>query len=739
MDKNKKTYTKSQTKKKRKFFLLRKRYWAILIPLGLLIGIFYYYILRDLPSPSKLSSDQIPQSSQIFDRHGTLLYTIYGKRNQTFVPLNKIPKTVQQATIAIEDKDFYNHGAVDFRGVARAFIETVFHKQTQGGSTLTQQLVKNTLLETNERTLLRKVRELVLSIATELVYSKNKVLEMYLNQIPYGGTAYGIEAASLTYFGKHSNQLDIAESALLAGLPQSPTTYSPFGAHPELAKYRQIEVLKAMEDQRYISRAEEQKAEKEELHYQNFGSQIKAPHFVLWVKQLLEEQYGADLVEKGGLQVTTSLDFPLQEYTQATVAAEVAKVASSHVSNGAALITKPGTGEILAMVGSKNYFDQEGGNVNITIINRRQPGSSMKPFNYAVGLIKGYTAATTFVDEPICFPDQGGKPYCPHNYDGGYHGIQTMRNSLGNSLNIPAVKMLKANGIDAFIATASALGISTLNDPRGYGLSLTLGGAQVSMLDMVTAYGVFANGGYRVDLHPILKVTDRNGKIVDEYHPPSSPIFGKQVLPPGVAFIISDILADNGARLIDFGPDNELKIGKKYVSAKTGTTNDFRDNWTFGYTPTYVVGVWVGNNDNSPMNGLASGITGAAPIWHDLMAHLLEKQNPVRPQPPSNVIQHFACDGPAPSPAPDNGSGQTAPVSCAGHNEYFIKGTEKNNKTTYSTENVWVDKSTGAQGAPGQTDNLELRPETFVTDPSGDKYCLSCAHPTPVPTAPPAH
>lgn len=288
------------------------------------------------------------------------------------------------------------------------------------------------------------------------------------------------------------------------------------------------------------------------------------------------------------------------------------------------------------------------------------------------------------------------------------------------------------------IATASAMGITSLNDPRGYGLSLTLGGAEISMLDMVTAYGVFANGGYRVDLHPILKVTDRNGKVIDEYHPPSSPIFGKQVLPPGVAFIISDILADNGARLIDFGPDNELKIGKKYVSAKTGTTNDFRDNWTFGYTPNYVVGVWVGNNDNSPMNGLASGITGAAPIWHDLMSHLLDKENPVRPQPPSNVIQHFACDGPVPSQAPDQ-NGQPAPTSCSGHNEYFIKGTEKNNKTTYSTENVWIDKTTGAQGAPGQTDNLELRPETFVTDPSGDKYCLTCAHPTPSPTPAPGH
>jgi penicillin-binding protein 1C len=734
----KKTYTKTQKKKRRRFFLLQKRYWAIIIPLVLCAGLFYYYILKDLPSPTKLSSDQIPQSSQIFDRHGTLLYTIYGKHNQTFTPLNKIPKTVQQATIAIEDKDFYNHGPLDFRGIARAFYETVFHKQTQGGSTLTQQLIKNTLLS-DERTLLRKARETVLAVATEIIYPKSKILEMYLNQIPYGGTAYGIEAASLNYFGIHANKLDLAQSALLAGLPQSPTSYSPFGAHPELAKYRQMQVLNAMKQQKYITQAQEDQAAKEELHYQNFGSQIKAPHFVLWVKQLLEEQYGEKLVEQGGLQVTTSLDLPLQEYAQATVAAEVAKVKEDHVSNGAALITNPGTGEILAMVGSKDYFDTNGGNVNIVIAKTRQPGSSIKPINYAVGLIKGYTAATQFVDEPICFPSPDGKPYCPRNYDGGFHGIQTMRNALGNSFNIPAVKMLKANGIDAMIATASAMGITSLNDPRGYGLSLTLGGAEISMLDMVTAYGVFANGGYRIDLHPILKVTNSNGKIIDQYHPPTSPIFGKQVIPPGVAFIISDILADNNARLIDFGFDNELKIGKKYVSAKTGTTNDFRDNWTFGYTPNYVVGVWVGNNDNSPMNGLASGITGAAPIWHDLMAHMIDKQNPVRPQPPSDVFQHFSCYGTAPTPPPGGSPNPTAPASCSGYNEYFIKGTEKNNKTTYSTEKVWIDKTSGAQGAPGQTDNIELRDETFVTDPSGDKYCLSCAHPTPVPTGTPGH
>lgn len=728
MEKGKKTYSKEKPKKKKRFFLFQKKIWAFIIPLALLIWLFYYFILRDLPSPTKLASNQIPQSSQIFDRNGTLLYSIYGKRNQTFIPLKGIPKTIQQATIAIEDKDFYNHGAVDIRGIARAFIETVFHKQTQGGSTLTQQLVKNTLLETDERTLLRKAREAVLAFATELIYSKNKILEMYLNQIPYGGTAYGIEAASLNYFGVHANKLDLAQSALLAGLPQSPTTYSPFGAHPELAKERQLQVLDAMRQQGYITKTQEETAAKETLIYQNFGSHIKAPHFVLWVKQLLEDEYGAKLVEEGGLQVITSLDLKIQDYAQASVSAEVAQVAMDHVTNGAALVTNPGTGEILAMVGSKDYFDPNGGNVNIVISKNRQPGSSIKPINYSVGLIKGYTAATPFIDEQTCFNTPGEKPYCPRNYDGNFHGIQVMRNALGNSLNIPAVEMLKANTVESMIATASAMGITSLNDPRGYGLSLTLGGAQVSMLNMVTVYGTLANGGYRIDLHPILKVTDRNGKVIEAYHPPSSPIFGKLVLPPGVAFIISDILADNGARLMDFGSDNQLKIGKKYVSAKTGTTNDFRDNWTFGYTPNFVVGVWVGNNDNSPMNGLASGITGAAPIWNDIMSHLLEHQNPVRPQPPSDVIQHFACNGPATQQGNPSG-----PTTCPGFNEYFIKGTEHNPEKNYSVENVWVDKSTNMLGAPGQTDNIELRSESMVTDPAGNRYCLTCAHPTPTP------
>ena len=699
--------------------------------LAVFIFSFYYFILKDLPLPTKLSSGSSPQTSQVYDRNGKLLYNIYDKKNQTFIPLTSIPKYMQEATIAIEDRNFYQHGAVDLRGITRAFISTVFHKQIQGGSTLTQQLVKNSLLS-QEQTILRKVKEIILAFATELIYSKNQILTMYLNQSPYGGPAYGVEAASQTYFGKHAKDLGLAESALLAGLPQSPTQYSPFGAHPELARARELEVLKAMLDQGYINKIQEQKAEKENLNYKRISNSIEAPHFVLFVKDILIARYGEKKVEEGGLKVITSLDLDTQNYTQDAVAKEVDALPKYyHVTNGAALVTNPATGEILAMVGSKDYFDTSiDGNVNVTIA-LRQPGSSIKPINYAVGLIDKYGASTAFIDEPICFPNQGGKDYCPLNYDGKWHGLVQMRYALGNSLNIPAVKMLKANGIETMTATASAMGISTFIHPEDYGLSLTLGGAEVKMTDMATAFGVFANAGYRVDLVPILKVTDKNGKILERYIPPQSPIFGRKVLPDGVAFVISDILADNGARLLEFGDNSQLKIPGKVVSVKTGTTNDFKDNWTIGYTPSVLVAAWVGNDDNTPMSGLVSGITGAAPIWNDVMSHLLDKKNPEpMPRPPS-VIQKQICSdtGLLPPPA---GSGN----SCGTRLEYFIKGTEPT-KAQPGNQATWVDKTTQDLPKKGQTDNLESKDEVVYTDPVGDQYCLTCPHPTPTPSPTP--
>ncbi|MCL5970690.1 MAG: transglycosylase domain-containing protein [Patescibacteria group bacterium] len=714
---------------KKTSFLPKKellRYWKLAAILLIIFGIFYYFILKDLPSPTRLNSSSIPQSTQIFDRNGKLLYTIYGNKNQTFVPLSQIPKPLQYATIAIEDKDFYKHGAIDLRGIIRAAYSTIRHKELQGGSTLTQQLVKTSLL-TPERTITRKIKEIILSFATEIIYPKNKILEMYLNQVPYGGTAYGAEAASQMYFNKPANKLTIAESALLAGLPEAPSAFSPFGARPELGKQRQKNILKKMLEQKYITKQEYEKALKEPLNYQKIADKIKAPHFVLYVKDLLVKKYGEKMVEEGGLKVITTLDLDIQDYAQATVAAEIGKIKNYNVGNGAALITKPGTGEILAMIGSKDYFNvEDDGNVNVTIA-LRQPGSSIKPINYATGLIKGYSAATPFIDRKTCFPSIDQKEYCPVNYDGKFHGVILMRESLGNSINISAVKMLKLNTVEAMIATASAMGITTFSDPSRYGLSLTLGGGEVTMLEMATAYGVFANGGYRIDLHPILKITNNKGKVLEEYTPPESPIFGKKVIPPGVSFIISDILADNNARAIEFGTNSELKINKRTVSVKTGTTNDFRDNWTIGYTPSFLVATWVGNNDNKPMNGLVSGVTGAAPIWHKLMDHLLKDITDEKIQKPGDVVGSHVCSTSGLIPPPDG-----TPDRCPTRFEYFVKGTEPK-KVDPGKQKVFIDKTTNDLAKKDQTDNIEERDEVVVDDPLGDRYCLTCPHPTPEP------
>ncbi len=718
---------KKTVKKVRKISFKRKTIFFVLIPsiLGLiLLGIFYVLILRDLPSPTRLSNNTASYSSQIYDRNGKLLYTLYSDRNQTFVPLAKIPKDLQEATIAIEDKDFYRHGAVDFRGITRAAYSIFVHKELQGGSTLTQQLVKTSLL-TPERTIQRKIKEVVLAFATEIMYSKDEIIEMYLNQVPYGGTSYGVGAASQTFFGRDVSKLTLAENAYLAALPEAPSTLSPFGSHPELGKKRQEEVLRKMHEQGYISRAERDKALKEQLKFQKITNPIKAPHFVFYVRDLLIKKYGQQAVEQGGFSIRTSLDLNMQNYVQDKVATEVADLVQYKVGNGAALVTNPATGEVLAMVGSKDYFDPKLGNVNATIA-LLQPGSSIKPINYAIGLMNGYSAATPFVDQPICYPQIGEKPYCPKNYDGSYHGVVQMRYALANSYNIPAVQMLKLNGLEAMVATASAMGISTYKDPSLYGLSLTLGGGEVMMTDMATAFGVFANQGYRIDLHPILKITDRNGKVIEEYKPPKSPIFGKKVIPSEVSFIVSDILADNTARTAAFGPNSALKIDKQRVSVKTGTTDNYRDNWTIGYTPSYVVAVWVGNNDRKPMSGLVSGVTGAAPIWHDIMSHLLEGKKPEIPQKPPNVYGKYVCSGTG-QVALGNNSG------CATRFEYLIKGSEQK-KVAVTKQKVFIDKTTNQLAKPGQTENVEEREETMITDPSGNKFCASCARPNPTPT-----
>jgi len=468
---------------------------------------FSFWLFWGIPLPTKLSSLDIPVSTKILDRSSKLIYEVYADTRRSPVDLDSLPDYIKNSTIAIEDKDFYKHYGFSFTGIARAVWKIVTRGKIEGGSTLTQQLVKNSLL-TPERTVRRKAREFFLTMFVEGIYSKDQILEMYLNQIPYGSTAYGIESASELYFNKVAKNLTLAEATLIAGLPQSPTRYSPFGAHPELAKIRQREVLNQMIKNKYLPQEEADKAFAEELKYAKIKAP-SAPHFALWVKDQLVEKYGEKKVEQGGLRVTTTLDLDLQNFAESTVASEVGKLKKQKVGNGAAIVTHPATGEILAMVGSKDYFaEDEDGKVNV-ILAERQPGSSIKPINYAMAIAnKKITAATTFADVSSCFSVAGQSLYCPKNYDGTYHGLVQTRFALGNSFNIPAVKILALNGIKEFIDFARNMGLTTLVDPDRYGLSLTLGGGEVKPYDMVVAFGVFANDGVKQPLVAITKIED---------------------------------------------------------------------------------------------------------------------------------------------------------------------------------------------------------------------------------------
>lgn len=708
------------------------RYAFFLFPVGFLF-IFYWVILRDLPSPSKLSTYDVPLATKIYDRNDKLLFDIFVGENRTTVTLDKIPKTVQQATIAIEDKDFYSHSGINpIGGMLRAILASIGRQQLQGGSTITQQLIKSALLSP-ERTLTRKAKEIFLSPIVELLYSKDKILEMYLNQVPYGGTAWGIETASERYFGKSVQDLNLSEAALLAGLPQAPTLYSPFGAHPEYAKERQLAVLKRMVEDGYITQKESDEAAKEELVFkQNKG--ILAPHFVMYVKEELVKKFGENVVERGGLKVKTTLDLDLQTYVQATVAAEIGKLKSYRVSNGAALVTKPSTGEILSMVGSVDYFATPSGSFNV-VTALRQPGSSIKPINYAIGIEKRIvTASHMFLDVPTCFANVGGpQVYCPKNYDGKFRGPVQLRMALGNSYNIPAVKMLYLNTVKDMVASASAFGLNTIADSSKYGLSLTLGGGEVHMTDMAQAFSVFANSGIRRDLISILKVIDKNGKILEEFKDPNLNrdipsqllIQGPRVVSPETAFIISHILLDNNARQDAFGSNSLLAIKGHAVSVKTGTTDDLRDNWTIGYTPQVLVATWVGNNDNSSMNrSLVSGVTGAAPIWNKIIQKTLENKPDIWPKQPEDVIGAQICA--TSGLLPPNPSDSEGDKGCPIRFEYFIKGTVPTQKEP-ARQSVLIDKATGDLALPDQTENTEMQEHQVFSD-GVSQWCLDCTH-----------
>jgi len=679
------------------------------------------WLFKDLPSPKKLASGQFPTSTQIFDRNNILLYEIYAEQDRTPVELSEIPEHLKNATIAIEDKDFYQHSGLDFRGISRAVYKIIFQKQVEGGSTITQQLIKNVLLS-SERTIKRKLREAVLAWLTETIYSKDEILEMYFNHVPYGGTAYGIEQASKHYFGKNASELNLAEASLLAGLPAAPTRFSPFGANPQLAKQRQKQVLRRMVEDGYIPQAQADQSSKQKLEYQQQTTNIKAPHFVMYVKEKLVEEYGQHLVEQGGLRVKTTLDWEIQQFAEQVVASQTAQLKNKQVSNGAALVTNPKNGQILAMVGSKDYFAEDiDGNVNLTT-SLRQPGSSIKPINYATGLINKHTPASLFLDIPTCFKAPGQPEiYCPHNYDNSFHGPVTMRSALANSYNIPAVKMLSLNGIQAMMATAKMMGISSWEkDSSRYGLSLTLGGGEVKMTEMAVAFGVFANLGEKIPLNPLLEVKNYKGESYQQQSQQT-----RKVISPEVAYLINDILSDNQARTPAFGPNSQLKIPSHRVAVKTGTTDHPqgpRDNWTIGYTNDILTASWVGNNDNSPMNpNLVSGITGAAPIWNKIMNKILRNKKEQFWEQPDNLVEANVCTWSAQKPGEEQ--------NCSGRKELFIEGTEKKQTIAWvEKKEIWIDKETNRPPEEEKKDNLELKEHLIGHSPFVKEYCLSCPH-----------
>ncbi|PIR80391.1 MAG: penicillin-binding protein, partial [Candidatus Levybacteria bacterium CG10_big_fil_rev_8_21_14_0_10_35_13] len=566
-----------------------------LIGFIILMAVLFVWYGRDLPAPGKLVEAQANESSGIYDRNGKLLFSVYQNQNRIYVTLDKVPKYLQQGTIAIEDKNFYENEGFSITGYIRGLvIDPILRQRITGGSTITQQLVKNVLL-TSERTLPRKIKELMLAIQVDRKYTKNEILEMYLNDVPYGGTAIGVQAAAQIYFNKDVKDLNLAQSAFLTGLPQSPSIYSPFSGNKHYLN-RTKTVLSQMVSEGYINQKQADQALKEientKFTQANIG--IKAPHFVMYVKSLLVEQFGEATVENGGLRVKTTLDYDIQKEAEKIVNEEIGKLKSLKVGNGAAMVTIPKTGEILSMVGSEDYFNTDNdGNFNAAT-GYRQPGSSLKPITYAVAFSRGYTAATLLIDSQTNFKAQDSeKDYIPVNYDGKYRGPVQVRFALANSFNIPAVKMLSQVGVKSVMQKGFEAGIEnwepTDENLRNVGYSLVLGGRDVRLLDQMEAYGVFANGGTKQPLVSILEVKDSKGNLLYKYNPPSS----QRIFSEEVSFLISHILLDNNARSATFGTNSYLVIpGHPSVSVKTGTTDLKRDNWTLGYTPSFVVGSW---------------------------------------------------------------------------------------------------------------------------------------------------
>ncbi|QQS15343.1 MAG: PBP1A family penicillin-binding protein [Candidatus Moraniibacteriota bacterium] len=664
-DAMKKSLSPSSPKKKSGFWK-----WVLRIFLGCflagvisVIGVFAYFA-KDLPSPGKVNARFIAESTKILDRTGEhLLYEVHGEEKRTIIPFSEMPETVRAATITLEDQDFYSHHGIKFSSIMRAvFKDFVGGGAQQGGSTITQQFVKNSLL-TPEKTFTRKIKEAILSVEMEQKFSKDEILAMYLNEIPYGSNAYGLEAAAQTFFGKNAKDLTLDESALLASLPNAPTYYSPYGSHLEELKARQAKALTAMASLGYITadQADEAKAidTLEKLTPQH--EQISAPHFVMYVKEYLAKHYGDDQIEQGGLKVITTLDWDKQQAAEQAVSEGAEKNLRYNAENASLVAIDPKTGQILAMVGSKNYFDTKiDGQVNVAIRDR-QPGSSFKPYVYLDAFTKGYVPETVLYDVPTNFSTDDGKSYEPQNYDGTFHGPIALMKALGGSLNIPAVKVLYLVGVKDAITLAKNLGITTLNQPDRYGLSLVLGGGEVKLLDHVNAYATLATGGIKHEKTAILRIENSKGEVQEEYQ--DSP--GERIVAEKFVAMLDSVLSNNDNRAWVFGANSPLRFDNRPVVAKTGTTNEWRDAWTIGYTPSLAVGVWAGNNDNTPMKPGSDGSYVAAPIWRAFLDKALE----------NTAVEEFPKYNPDDEIVPRDNDGD-------------LKETESDNSTDTATENA---------------------------------------------------
>jgi len=598
-------------------------------------GAFFVWVATlKTPDLTSFETRRIAQSTKIYDRTGErLLYDIHENIRRTVVPISGISRHIKNATVAIEDSEFYEHRGIQPKAILRAILVNAGALSfSQGGSTITQQVVKNSLL-TTEKKISRKLKEWILSLKLERAYNKETILGYYLNESPYGGNIYGVEEAALVYFGKRAGDVTVAEAAYLAALPKAPTFYSPYGNHRDKLEERKNLVLGEMKRKGFLSDREYEIAAAEKVTFRPPEERgIQAPHFVIFIKEYLEEKYGEPAVRDGGFKVITTLDSELQTLAEGIVKKFALENEEKFNAENAALVAiDPKTGDILAMVGSRDYFDREiDGNFNVALA-RRQPGSAFKPFVYATAFRKGYTPETVLFDletefSTRCRPDGTPIPpatendcYRPINYDGKFRGPITLREALAQSVNIPAIKVLYLAGIPDSLETAREMGITTLADPNRYGLTLVLGGGEVTLLEMTSAYGVFAAGGIRHPYRGILKVEDSSGKVIDEPEPAS-----RTVLDENIALTVSDILSDEKARSPVFGERSFLYIPDRQVAVKTGTTNDYRDAWIIGYTPSLSVGAWAGNNDNSAMEKKVAGFI-VSPMWNAFMREALQR------------------------------------------------------------------------------------------------------------------